>query len=321
MVWEIIGDVLRLTVLAGLGIAGIVAILLWKKNLATRVTYLRLIIQMVAFATIFYIFSYTIPLLYVLIIILTMTIVLGRFYCGWLCPFGFFMDLLTLLRRATKIRYRVIPDKLNKSLHKFRYVLLLFLLLIPVILWLLDPREVMVSPMMARILAGHYRPYSILLGPMITMVVSWAGQLVIGPVNFSFPYLQEAILYLGQDIGQIFSLIFVGLVVAGSLAIKRVWCRFCPTGISLAIRGSKWSPSLYLDKDETKCTKCGICKRVCPAQVTEVYDQKGGKINTSMCMLCVRCVEMCPYKDALKVKLGNKTVFKSRNWLEPSTAE
>jgi hypothetical protein len=30
---------------------------------------------------------------------------------------------------------------------------------------------------------------------------------------------------------------------------------------------------------------------------------------------------MCPYEDALKVKLGNKTVFKSRNWLEPSSSE
>jgi hypothetical protein len=30
---------------------------------------------------------------------------------------------------------------------------------------------------------------------------------------------------------------------------------------------------------------------------------------------------MCPYDDALKVKLGNKTIFKSRNWLEPSVSE
>jgi NAD-dependent dihydropyrimidine dehydrogenase PreA subunit len=37
-------------------------------------------------------------------------------------------------------------------------------------------------------------------------------------------------------------------------------------------------------------------------------------------MLCSRCVEMCPYEDALKLKLGNKTVFHSRNWLkQPNT--
>jgi formate hydrogenlyase subunit 6/NADH:ubiquinone oxidoreductase subunit I len=52
-----------------------------------------------------------------------------------------------------------------------------------------------------------------------------------------------------------------------------------------------------------------------------VYEQKGGKIDTSMCMLCMRCVEMCPYEGCLKVKIGRRTVFKSRNWLKPSLVE
>ena len=60
MNWEIIGDVLlRLTALGGLGVAGILAILIWKKNLATKVTYMRFVIQAVSFAALFYIFSYS----------------------------------------------------------------------------------------------------------------------------------------------------------------------------------------------------------------------------------------------------------------------
>ena len=39
MIWEIIGDTLRIAVLAGLGVAGILAILIWKKNLSVRITY------------------------------------------------------------------------------------------------------------------------------------------------------------------------------------------------------------------------------------------------------------------------------------------
>jgi polyferredoxin len=113
--------------------------------------------------------------------------------------------------------------------------------------------------------------------------------------------------------------------VAGSFFLRRFWCRFCPTGASLAIvnkfKAFKRVPALYIDKEEEKCTKCGICKRVCPLQVTEVYEQKGGKINTSMCMLCFRCVEMCPYEDCLKVKFAGKTAFKSRNWLKPPESE
>jgi ferredoxin-type protein NapH len=70
-----------------------------------------------------------------------------------------------------------------------------------------------------------------------------------------------------------------------------------------------------LDKTEEKCTKCGICKRVCPTQVKEVYENKGGDVTTSNCILCLRCVEMCPEDGCLKFKAAGKTVVKSRNWL------
>jgi ferredoxin-type protein NapH len=117
----------------------------------------------------------------------------------------------------------------------------------------------------------------------------------------------------------------VAITLFGAFFIRRAWCRFCPTGISLAavnqIRGLRGVPLVYVDKNEEKCTKCGVCKRVCPVQVTEVYEQKGGKILTSQCMVCARCVEMCPYEDALRIKLGKKTVFRSRNWLKPSNDE
>jgi ferredoxin-type protein NapH len=323
MDWNIIGDLLRLTALGGIGLAGIVAILIWKKNLASRVTFVRFVIQAVAFAAILYIFTYTIQLLYVLVVLLGMTLFIGKFYCGWLCPFAFVMDLESVLRKAFKKRYRIIPDKLNKILHQSRHVILLFFLLSPVLLWFLDPQTIMVSPMMAQLLAGHYRPYSVLLAPLIPLIVSWnTAPLIINGINFSYPYVQDIITWTGKDNGQIISIVFVGLTFLGSFFVRRLWCRFCPTGVSLAVvnrfKGFKWAPLLHIDKDEEKCTKCGVCKRVCPVQVTEVYEQKGGKIKTSQCMLCVRCVEMCPYEDTLKVKLGNKSLFKSRNWLEPS---
>jgi polyferredoxin len=178
---------------------------------------------------------------------------------------------------------------------------------------------------LAEVLGGPFKPLNILLGPVIPLIVPWTGPLVISDLNFSYPYVQDIISYFSGIYATVYSLIFVALTVVGSFVIRRVWCRFCPTGSSIAIvnrfRGFKWTPVLHLDKDEKKCTKCGICKRVCPVQVTEVYEQKGGKIATSMCMLCMRCVEMCPYEGCLKVDLAGKTVFKSRNWLEPSKNE
>jgi polyferredoxin len=330
MIMQLIGEILKLTVLAGLALAGILVILIWKKGLATKVTYLRFLVQVVAMVAVFYLFTYPVWQLVVLIVILVLTLFLGRFFCGWLCPFGLYMDAITLIRKAVKVRYRILPDKLNKFLHNFRYVLLLVFLIIPFILVLLDPPSSLdLATLLALLLSGPFEPLRILIGPVIPLIVSWEGPLAIGEVYFSYPYVQEVILYSEVVFSEVFvtiiAWIFVVLTFVGSFFLRRVWCRFCPTGASLAVvnrfRGFKWTPLLHLDKDEEKCTKCGICKRVCPVQVTEVYEQKGGKINTSMCMLCTRCVEMCPYEDCLKVKMGGKTVFKSRNWLEPSTIE
>jgi ferredoxin-type protein NapH len=326
---EILGDVLRLTVLAGLGAAGVLAVLIWKRNLASRVTFLRFVIQLVALVALFYIFSYSafIPMLYELVVLFALTIFLGRFFCGWLCPLGLILDIETLSRRALKIRHRILPNKLNIVLHKGRYLIALMFLLIPAILWLLDPQEIMVSPLMAQLLAGHYRPYGILLDPLIPLIVPWSNTatLNVASVNLSYPYTQNIITFIGAEIGLIFAIAFVAATLAGGFLVRRVWCRFCPTGCSIAsvnqFKGLGGVPLLHIDKDEEKCTKCGVCKRVCPLQVNEVYDQKGGKIKTSQCMLCVRCVEMCPYEGTLKLKLGSKIVFKSRNWLEPSNNE
>jgi len=326
MIMELVAESLKLTMLAGLAIAAILGIIIWKKNQTTKVTYMKVVIQVASLAAIFYLFTYPVRPLLIVAVILIMPIVLGRFFCGWICPFGLYMDVLTLIRKTFKIRYRVIPDKLNKFLHNFRYALLLFFLILPFILSLIEPPSTLNRlTLMALLFAGPFEHLGILLGPMVPLIVPWNGPLEIGGLYFSFPYVQDVIKYSSENFATISALIFLALTGVGSFFVRRVWCRFCPTGASIAVvnrfKGFKWAPVLHLNKNETKCTKCGICKRVCPVQVTEVYEQKEGKIMTSMCMLCFRCVEMCPYEDCLKVNLGRKTVFKSRNWLEPSEVD
>ena len=321
MALEIIGEILKLTVLAGLSLAGILVIFIWKKGLTTKVTFLRMFIQVVAVVAFFYIYISLAWLSVLLIAIFAMTLVLGRLFCGWLCPFGLYMDLITLLRKAIKIRHRNLPEKLNNILNRLRYVILASILILP---FVIGPIASWQWPL-SLALAGPFKPLITLLGPVEPLIVPWTGGLQFYGLNISFPYFSEIVFYSAENFLLISLLIFFAITFAGSLAIRRVWCRFCPTGASFAIlnrlKRYKRDPTLHLDKDEEKCTKCGICKRVCPLQVTEVYEEKGGKITTSMCMLCLRCVEMCPERDCLKVKLAGKTVFKSRNWLEPSQTE
>jgi len=317
MIWEIIGDALRISALAGFGIAGVLTVLIWKQNLRVRVTYIRLIVQAVAFAAIFYLFSKSIPLLYYLALF-PLTIVLGRVYCGWLCPFGFLMDVISQLKRIFRKSNRILPDRLNKSLHKLRYVLLLLFLCLPILLWLMDPPpDLNYAVLMLQYLAGPFRPYTFLIDPMMPFVVPWASPFAFNSIYFNYPYAQNIVTYITAEPGQIITVVFVGLTVAVSFFFRRVWCRFCPTGSSLAIlnrfKGFKWAPLLHIEKDGEKCKDCEVCKIACPMQVNELYEQEDGKINSSKCILCAHCVESCPHPDAIKLKFAKKPLFKSRN--------
>jgi len=173
-----------------------------------------------------------------------------------------------------------------------------------------------------------FTPYSFLLEPLQPLVLPWkppfGALFALGDSYFTFPYVGEILLYLQNNSGAALALsyVFVGVVLAASFKVRRFWCRFCPTGVSIGAANKfkilKKLPFLCLSKEKEKCTKCGICKRVCPVQVTEVYEG-GGKIDTQMCLLCLRCVEMCPERGCLSLKLGDITCFMSRNWLSKSS--
>ena len=320
----LLSDALGWIIALGLVLAGVLAILIWKTDKSKRVTYLRFFARIASMVAIYFVFLTNVWLLLALVAIFVATLFVGRFFCGWICPFGFYMDLVSLAREASKIRYWRIPKRANKILHQSRYPIAIFFLALP---FLIGPSRLLVWGPFAYFFTGPFKPLTVLVAPMETFVVPWSG----GPIGFtnwsiSYPYLSEIMYY---SAGTIFTLglmlFFLIATLAASFVVRRFWCRFCPTAISFAVlnrlKAFKWAPLLHIYKVEEKCTKCGVCKRVCPVQVTEVYDQKGGDIGTSMCMNCFRCVEMCPYDGCLKVNLAGKTVFKSRNWLEPSKAE
>jgi polyferredoxin len=309
-------EILKWSAIIGLALLGTLTIHLLAKNRAKKITYLRFYVQAISQIAIFFVIAYSLWLSLVLVVLLLMTFVLGRFFCGWLCPFGFYLDLVTLFRKAVKKGYTNLPEWLNKNLHRLRYVILLGFIVVP--FFLAGPLTSSMWPGIIQLL-GVFNPIRILLGPMVPVIAPWQ---VFGS-NLNFPYVDQIVHYSSPDYALVNVFIFIAFAIVSSFIVRRFWCRFCPTGASVAVvnrfRGFRWMPILHLSKDEEKCTKCGICRRVCPVQVTEVHEKKGGKITTSMCMLCLRCVEMCPQKGCLKLEAGDKTLVESRNWLEPAT--
>ena len=147
------------------------------------------------------------------------------------------------------------------------------------------------------------RPLCILIECAICqMKYSYISQIVYGPFCISGFYLTSI------------NLVILVLITILALAYRRFWCRICPLG-GLTALFSTFTPFKQialtkLQKDERKCTKCGVCKRVCPTQATAMFAQKGGDVTESKCMLCARCVEICPYEGALKLTFAGKTVMK-----------
>jgi ferredoxin-type protein NapH len=253
-------------------------------------------------------------------IIILAAVVLGRFWCGWVCPFGLYVDLMTRLRKALKIKRRELSEKVNTRFHQLGYVILALIIILSVVF---GAQAIAGTQLVAGTEKGGFvytyfsapfcqvcpmKPLCILSETSVGLMrPEWIVQ------NTTGQFWQ-----LGYFITST-NLIIFGLVTLAAFFFRRSWCRICPLGALLALFNRfapfRWISGVRLNKVEEKCTKCGICKRVCPTQVKEVYEQKSGDVASSQCIYCLRCVEMCPSEDCLQFKFAGKTVCKSRNWL------
>ena len=256
-------------------------------------------------------------------IIIVAAVILGRFFCGWVCPFGLYLDLMTRLRKALKIKRRNFSDKFNERFHQLSYVILALLIILSV---LFGAQAIAGTQLVDGTQKGGFvytyfsapfcqvcpmKPLCILAQTCVgLMKPDWIVQNTTGQFYQLGFYITST------------NLIILGIVTAAAFFFRRSWCRICPLGALIALFNRfppfKWISGVRLNKVEEKCTKCGICKRVCPTQVKEVYEQKSGDVATSHCIYCLRCVEMCPSEDCLQFKFAGKTVCKSRNWLNKS---
>jgi ferredoxin-type protein NapH len=261
-------------------------------------------------------------------LVIGMTIILGKIFCGWLCPFGLYEDLISRIRKALRIKHADLSEKTNNMLGQFRFVIIAIFLILSFFFGSyaiagteLIPGTIPGGPLGTEAgivgfinepfcLVCPMRPLSILAEIAVgQMNYSYVSQIVYGPLNIAGFYLTSI------------NIVVLVLITVLSFIYRRFWCRICPLGALIdlfsAHKPFKRIALTRLEKDELKCTKCGICRRVCPTQVTDVYERKGGDVTVSGCVLCLRCVEMCPEKDALKLKFAGKTLYKSSNWLRP----
>ena len=188
---------------------------------------------------------------------------LGRFVCGWLCPFGLVQDLLHKIPFPRK--WRVLPGE--RGLRALKYVLLvLFVILLP--LTVLD-------------VVGQGQPW-------FCKYICPSGTLLGGiPLVASNPALRSALSWLFAWKGAL-----LAAVVLLSVVLWRPFCRYlCPLGAVYGLFNPVALCRYAIQED--KCTRCGSCQAACPMDLP-VYRQP----NTTQCIRCGKCRAACP-QDAI----------------------
>ena len=73
--------------------------------------------------------------------------------------------------------------------------------------------------------------------------------------------------------------------------------------------------------DQSKCTKCGSCSKVCPTGVIAM-DENGPKVVGQFCISCGHCVAVCPSAalDNIKTPLSNQVALEKIPVLDEDTA-
>lgn len=177
---------------------------------------------------------YKIPC-YIIGVLLLMGIFMGRVICGFLCPFGFFQELLYKIP-TRKVR----KGKWSRKLSLLKYgILIVFTILIP--LWLATP--------------GFCK------------YICPAGTLEAG-----IP-LTAANVSLRSLAGALFSwkILILLLILVSAVFLFRSFCRFlCPLGAFYSLFHKV--ACLGMTVDETRCTHCGACISFCKMDVKKVGD-------------------------------------------------
>ena len=184
-------------------------------------------------------------------------VLLGRFICGFLCPFGWFQELLH------KIPTKKLSTKKLKPLTYIKYaVLLVMVVLLPV---LITNDVGMGDPFFCKYLC----PQGVLEGAIPLAAVNSGIRAALGAL-FSWK--------LG---------ILIAVVVL-SVLFYRPFCKWlCPLGAFYALLNKVSLLGMKVDKH--KCVACGKCAKACKMDVDVTKSP-----DNAECIRCGMCVRACP---------------------------
>lgn len=205
-------------------------------------------------------FSSVVPSLILLLAVTAVTMIAGRFFCGWMCAFGSLSDLLYRLPRLGRKKLHRKPGAADRWGKAVKYILLCTII---IFVW---------GFQLISIPSGS-NPWD--LFGMLTAFSSW-------------PTFQEILSSFLPA-----AIILLAILISSTL-VERFFCRYlCPLGAYFSLI-SRIRP-LRISKPRVNCGNCALCTRKCSMGIdlTTLDAVKSGE-----CIDCMECVMCCPKKNA-----------------------
>ena len=185
--------------------------------------------------------------------LLILTALAGRLFCGWVCPFGFILDLVGT----------IIPKKIG---------------------W-------------PSFLKSRMTKYGVLVGAVgASSVLGYQAFCTICPIGSLCRSYGVQGVFRGAELA------IVPAIASLEVAERRSWCRyFCPVGAVLGIMANARLINIVIGAKQCKKFSCTQCAEVCPVGVIDKDLLREGVspiIPMTECIMCMRCIDRCPYGAA-----------------------
>ncbi|MFH0982265.1 MAG: 4Fe-4S dicluster domain-containing protein [Planctomycetota bacterium] len=222
------------------------------------------------------------------LVILVPTILLGRIFCNWICPYGILHHFIGWVFSTRNAKQKIESNR-YRPLFALKYYVLIAMLTAAVFgylqIGLLDP------------LCLIYRSFTVSVMP------EWdRTMLAMEPLAKDAGTTLELLRSREDPGGHIGGWVvgFIILFLVGmNLVIPRFFCRvLCPLGALLGwlSRFAVWR----IERNPHKCTDCDLCLQSC-----EGASDPHTQLRMSECFVCFNCIEDCPH-DALSFALFPK---------------